>query len=159
MRLALEDDVVRTAAERGVDESMSIAIQEPRDGLRRGAPQLMVEHLMLALQIARAAVGKVNPGGTLIFIGVSVSPDELYAAPAAGPRRRIRDSSSSTHTTAAVTSWPSSSRNSSRRTSAQSSDQFGESRREFARSKIQLATSTSREHLFLASMIHCGGGR
>lgn len=81
MRLALEDDVVRTAAERGVDESMSIAIQEPRDGLRRGAPQLMVEHLMLALQIARAAVGKVNPGGTLIFIGVSVFPDELYAAP------------------------------------------------------------------------------
>ncbi|MGH3302018.1 MAG: hypothetical protein ACRDOK_10120 [Streptosporangiaceae bacterium] len=38
------------------------------DGLRRGGHALS-EHVVLALEVARNALGKMRPGGTLLFMG------------------------------------------------------------------------------------------
>ena len=86
------------------------------------------EHLLLALQVARAAAGKVRPGGTLLFMGGTGG--RRIAAPRARSRRsppRFRRSSPT-------------SRSSSRRSASTSSPPASSTRR--CRRRCSATTST-----------------
>ena len=49
------------------------------------ARRALSEHMMLALNVARAALGKVKPSGTLIFMGAQARDGHISVSPSRRP--------------------------------------------------------------------------